>query len=216
MRVWVRWTTDRVRGMPALLVATVLGVAVLGAGCQGEPIGPDPSPSASTTSASPSPTPSGTPAPTFEPNEQAAIAEAETAYRNWWASFTRLAQAPQNYTLEELRVELYKVGGDPLARESMRSLSKDRDRGVVQKGAMQVQDLQPVSTELARKQGSYPEVQLRACTDSASVRLVFSETGKPAAIPPKKSRFVRHVVVWFYEAAWHVVRNEIKDTGEEC
>ncbi len=59
---------------------------------------------------------------------------------------------------------------------------------------------------LVEVKGEYQEVLLRACTDSTDVRLAYSKTGSPAAFPPEKKRFVRHVTVWFYEDAWHVVQ----------
>lgn len=200
-----------------LVAATLAAASVLAAttACQGEPIGPSPTPTAEETSTPPTPTLSGSPTPSFEPNEQRAIAEAKNVYAEWVRLTDQYGASPQEFG-EERRKQLYRIGGDPAARDEVRLLSGTAAAGVAQRGTVRIVNMQPESVKLQVGRGEYPEVRITACNDASKVSSIFVATGKPAGSRVGPPKFLVPVVLWLYDSAWHVVRVGDGKVGKPC
>lgn len=122
----------RLRGTWLVLAWVMLGVGVL-AGCSDEP--PEPSTIKRDHTASNTPTATPTPTSTLSTEEQQAVEAAEAAYHRRYDVVTRLSRSPSDYTGSEIRKELYKVGGDPQAYETMEILRGSQILGRVQRAS---------------------------------------------------------------------------------
>ncbi|MBM7787297.1 hypothetical protein [Tenggerimyces flavus] len=200
-----------------LVAASLTAASVLAAttACQPDAIGPSPTPTVSETSSPPSPTPSASPTPSFGASEQRAVAEAKDVYAQWVQVTDQFGASPKEFGEEE-RTQLYRIGGDPAARDAVRLLYGSAAAGTAQRGTVRIVSMQPESVKLQVGRGEYPEVKLTACNDASKVSSIFVATGKPAGSRVGPPKFLVPVVLWLYEGSWHVVRVGDGKVGKPC
>lgn len=194
-----------------------MAVALLLASCSGD--APEGSTVEETTPAkTSSPTPTPSPTPTASDEEQKAIDAATSAYRRWYDVIARLGKSPQDYTISQMKTELHKVGGDPLAGDTLDQLNTYKVKGWVQSGDQIFDRITPdgVKLDVDKSKGEYPEVMLRVCSDTSKIDLVSAKTGKPVYPPQEQTKHVSYITVWFYEDAWHVVKSDTRSLEEKC
>lgn len=162
------------------------------------------------------PTPTPTPTPTTSDQEQKAVDAAIQAYNRYQDVAARLGKAPQDYTISQMKTELYKVGGDPLAGNRLSILRTYQVKGWAYGGRRSFDKISSEGVKVDVATGQYPEVLLRVCSDSSRVTVVDAKTGKVVSSPPKEPKAVNHAKVWFYENAWHLVKEEPGSEGEKC
>jgi hypothetical protein len=168
-----------------------IAVALLLTGCSGDtPQGGTIEETTPTKTSTPSPTPS--PTPTASDEEQKAIDAATQAYQRWDDAVNRMGQSPEDYTVSQMKTELHKVGGDPLANSTLSILNTYKVKGQAYGGR---QSFDKISAEGVK---------------------VDAKTGKVVEPPNKQTKWVSHAKVWFYKDAWHVVEDETRSPEEKC